>query len=221
MAGLRVCPRCGKREEDNNFLEGFCPACFPQMRELARGPKELELPECPRCGRAFLLGSWVPLETRALSAWLLPKIRSKYPILRSKAWLEGTASTRVAVAELELDVEGQLFKYPLRISAPVLKRLCEDDLRKAAGYFESIIQLRGDSERVSKYGDRVAKRVEALGSFVTKVEEVRGGVDLYLGSNIAAHKVISELDKPYETSRALGGVRQGKQVYRVTYSVRL
>lgn len=221
MASQRMCPRCGKAEQETEFLEGFCSSCFPEVRVLAKAPDKLELPECPRCGRAFLAGVWTELTGDVLHSWIAPKVKSVYPITKIRVHLEGTAAYRVAVVEATLDIEGNSFKYILRIPTPVDKRVCKDDLKLSQGYFESIIQIRGDEEKVERLAQRAIKLTEKFDSFITKQEEVRNGIDLYIGSNTATHNVITAIGKPFETSRELGGVRQGKKVYRVTYLIRV
>lgn len=220
MAIARLCPRCGRREEENEFVEGFCPLCFPQVRELAKVPPKLEVPECPRCGRAFFAGEWQKLDDEALCRLLVHKVRSAYDIAGASARTEGEGRSREAVLKLELEVEGRRFKHEVRIPFPVTKGLCSDDSRKAAGYYEAIIQLRGEPERVMKTAERFGRRLKSLGSFVTKVERLHGGLDVYVGGKAAAREAVGELGH-FDSSRTLAGMRGGKRVYRVTYIVRV
>jgi nonsense-mediated mRNA decay protein 3 len=219
--GLRVCPRCGRREEENDFVEGFCPHCYPEVRELARGPEEARFEECPRCGRARLGGEWRELTPESLQEWVLPKVKSRHEVRDAHAHLRGTGASRAVVVELTVEVEGRPFPVRLTARAPVTKRLCEDDVRQSAGYFEAVLQLRGDAPRVESMAERLAARTRRLGSFVTKAARVKGGLDLYLGSNEVANRLVRESGIAYQSSRELGGVKEGRRVYRVTYSLRV
>jgi NMD protein affecting ribosome stability and mRNA decay len=99
-------------------------------------------------------------------------------------------------------------------------QLCTDCSRRSGGYFEAIIQLRGSAEKTAKARDALVARIEER-SFVSKVEQLREGVDVYAGSRKAALEALREMRLKHGTSAKLFGVKDGRRVYRFTYCVRL
>ena len=102
-------------------------------------------------------------------------------------------------------------------------------------YYEAIIQVRPESaamgealmEEIKSYvRSRVGSQANATeGCFLSKEEEVHGGVDFYVSSNALARAIARELAKKFGgtigSSPRLHGMVRGKEVYRVTYIVRI
>lgn len=99
-------------------------------------------------------------------------------------------------------------------------QLCVDCSRRSGGYFEAIIQLRGSAENTAKARDELVERMER-GSFVSKVEQLREGVDIYAGSRKEALAALREMRLKHTSAAKLFGVKDGRRVYRFTYCVRL
>jgi nonsense-mediated mRNA decay protein 3 len=108
--------------------------------------------------------------------------------------------------------------------------------RESGGYFEAIIQIRAagrfpteeerrrcsaiarDSmESMRKKGDRLA--------FISEALELKEGIDLYMGSMNASRQVcrliINELGGSFSESPTLVGMKDGKNLYRITFAMRL
>ena len=58
-------------------------------------------------------------------------------------------------------------------------------------------------------------------SFVAKVEELKEGTDIYVGSHKTATDVLSRLKLAYTQANKLAGKKRGKNLYRRSYCVRL
>jgi nonsense-mediated mRNA decay protein 3 len=74
--------------------------------------------------------------------------------------------------------------------------------------------------------DRVASmRKSSREVFVSKIERVKGGLDFYFSTIQAARGIARELESSmcaeYKESSSIWGRRDGKDVYRMTYLVRL
>ncbi len=105
-------------------------------------------------------------------------------------------------------------------------RLCPKCSLQKGGYFEAILQIRGAKEnQMTKIGEIIRRRVDDQHSFITKEEKVRGGTDYYLGARGAAEQAAREIREQFggklTVSSSLVGMKDGKRVYRDTYSVRL
>jgi nonsense-mediated mRNA decay protein 3 len=74
--------------------------------------------------------------------------------------------------------------------------------------------------------DRVAAmRKSSRGAFISKIERVKGGLDFYFSTAKAAGAVAREIQDTrcaeYKESSSLWGRRDGEEVYRMTYLVRM
>jgi nonsense-mediated mRNA decay protein 3 len=141
---------------------------------------------------------------------------------------------------VHIHVEAAVFKRPVVHDTLLEVRLrletCDACSRLAGGYYEAIIQLRGTNrtpteeelqqyteiiqtllERINKKGDRLA--------FINKIAKLKEGVDFYLGSNKAAkhicQKITTEHAATLTESPSLVGRKDGVDVYRMTYALRL
>lgn len=117
----------------------------------------------------------------------------------------------------------------------VLKyEVCEVCSRKHGNYFEAILQIRRErtlsEDQLLELRERVVGQVERekekdWHSFVTRVEEKHGGLDFYLSSASLAQKIATQLMGSFggelKTSSSLVGRREGRNLYRSTYCLRL
>lgn len=113
-------------------------------------------------------------------------------------------------------------------------QICPECSRQEGGYWEAKVQLRGSEKGLNKEEEeRAMDKVESMvvsregekGAFVTKVERMHGGLDFYLGSNSLGKLVSKELAQTFggsvKESHKLVGRKDGKDVYRTTYAVRM
>ena len=124
----------------------------------------------------------------------------------------------------------QDFHTRLRLKPAV----CETCQRQEGRYYEGILQVRAEGRELSAKEKREIRTLvqahvdrgrEAAGDFVSRTEEVRGGLDFYVSTNALggrlAKQVASAYDGAITASPKLYGERKGKALYRVTNLVRL
>jgi nonsense-mediated mRNA decay protein 3 len=122
------------------------------------------------------------------------------------------------------------------VEARVRKETCDVCSRIAGGYYEGIIQIRAQDRfptkeevkkclkvventivRAVKAGDRLA--------FITDVFPLPEGADVYIGSSTvgrqASRAIIDEYGGAVHESPKLVGAKDGKDLYRITFAVRL
>src|SRR2546427_538196 len=95
-------------------------------------------------------------------------------------------------------------------------------------YLEGTLQVRGDGRELTPQEMRgvrtfVIARVDRAGdpaAFVSRIEEVHGGLDFYLSTNALGKALARELSESFggsvSSSPKLFGQKQGREVYRVT-----
>lgn len=202
-----ICPKCGRSSDEIAFIEAFCVDDYPIKLRL---PEKVELERCTRCERIRLKGEWTRFSERKISDLVLGRCRgdfddASYDMEQQKASFR--ISQTSAVVERSIPLEFR-------------KTICEDCSRMSGGYYEGIIQLRGDRMKMAKYASMF---IDKLGksTFIAKTEEKEEGIDLYVGSSKAVVAMMSELKLKTLITKKLVGREQGKRLYRTTFLIRL
>jgi nonsense-mediated mRNA decay protein 3 len=112
---------------------------------------------------------------------------------------------------------------------------CDRCSRIAGGYYESKVQIRAqrrpleDAElkralRIAESTIEHAQREDRL-AFISKTVQLKEGLDIYVGTTRAAKQIVrammQQMGGGFNDSAQLVGRRDGKDVYRVTFVVRL
>ncbi|MDX1534140.1 MAG: 60S ribosomal export protein NMD3 [Thermoplasmata archaeon] len=226
------CVECGT---EGPVHDGLCANCLPTKRVLVELPPVLELERCVHCDRFHLPRGWeeVGLD-EAVSATV-----EKY------AAVARDAQDRRTLLHMDLRHPDEVgLRMAHRVTFPELvaeqlgegrvrlrRTTCPDCAKQHGQYYEAILQVRAQERPV---GEEEVKTVRHLieerargdpGLFVTKEERVHGGLDVYLSSNRAAkalaQRIKGQLGGKVTSSPKLHGRRGGRDVYRVTYAVRL
>ncbi len=221
---MKVCPRCGRTDEEVPFIGFFCRDCYLKEHEIVHIPKRLKILYCPRCERIYT-DRWTEFSLEALSEWLRKKIKTD---------LDGA---QLSFSFPEVSEDGISFLYvargtvegvPVEIHGEghirVEKQLCPRCARESGGYYEAVIQIRGgDFVRMADLVARAVEREPDKFAFVSKVVERREGIDLYVGSRKAADRVAKRFEKKYGArvvrSHTLVTEKNGKKLYRLTVAL--
>ena len=207
---VKICTRCGISSEKRRFVGSFCSACAPIQVSM---PDEIELAKCGRCGRVQVEKEWKEEGKVDLQGIVRKLCKGD---IRNAEFDEQTG-------ELSLIAEqsGAFVELKKKVEVKYQKALCIDCSRTAAGYFEAIIQVRGEKrERIEKKANEIAKAVLRK-SFIPKIEELKEGIDIYCGSRNEAIAALNSLKLGYMRTEKLAGERDGKRLYRTTLAVRV
>lgn len=229
------CVECGA---EGPTYDGLCGACFAKKHPLVEPPVHLDLSRCRECGSLHLRSGWERVPLDATIPRLLAEVVPPLPPFRSVAFAANARPEDENNLYLTVHATGryddlrqtQDFAVRLRIK-PSLCDLCQ---KQAGRYFEGILQVRGDGRDLTPAELRavrtlVLSRVERGrdegGDFLSKVEEVHGGLDFYVGTNALGARLARQVSEAFggtvTASPKLYGQRQGKELYRVTSLVRL
>lgn len=226
------CVECGT---EGPVYEGLCADCLPQKRTLVDLPAVLELERCVHCGRFHVPRGWAEVDlgsalqqTVEKAAAVSRDVRDHRVLLHMDLRHPDEVGLRLAHrVDLPGLVAGQVGESRVRLR----RTTCPDCAKQHGQYYEAILQVRAQKRTV---GTKEKETIRALIEervrgdprlFVTKEEAVHGGLDIYLSSNRAAkalaQRVKSHLGGKVTSSPKLHGRRGGRDVYRVTYAVRL
>ncbi len=225
------CPRCGRVTRDFRL----CEECYLAGLEPVRLPGQLVVEVCPRCGSLVSLGRGGEFD---LEGGIIEVVRRelRVPENTSVEFNLRMLDDRVCLVEVRTEtVVGERTLEGFASTRVKIKRTtCVRCSRLAGGYFEAVIQIRGvtrpptavEVEECMAFIEGAVGRSRDENAFITRVVELRGvGVDVYLGSNRVAKQVCrvlaARLKARHRESPKLVGRRKGKNIYRVTHSLRL
>jgi 60S ribosomal export protein NMD3 len=116
------------------------------------------------------------------------------------------------------------------------KEQCDRCNRISGSYYEGIVQVRADGRSPNTFelqmsagiAQQVEDSLQAGGerlSFIADMNETREGLDITVGSqhigSLISQGIIAQLGGRVSTHPKLVGEKNGRQLYRITYSVRL
>lgn len=209
------CPTCGKTSDNIQFYGQFCKNCVEKTLSESL-PINAEVILCKNCGKIRLQGKFVK-DTGQNMQEVLQSIFKNYSIIL----IDYDVDNSTADVSFGKDKDGELINVEKKIELRFKKTLCENCNRRAGSYYEAVMQLRGNKERMERFIERVNKYFERRGEFIAKVKEADKGYDVYLSNKKLASAYISSHNLESVNSYTLYGVKQGKKVYRHTYSIRL
>lgn len=235
---MNFCVKCGIDCEV--VIDGLCTDCFLDGRTLSVLPHHVDLHKCANCGDFNLSEQWIQkdlqeaIEDAAIDALEIIKEGRIREVAAGASELD--ASNYSVTVEALLDVKG----YETTTEATTIVRLkntvCRRCSRYLGSYYESILQIRFCEKnptvdqifevigRVENYVAQHAKTNREL--FISKIEQVPGGADIYLSSiqlGKALSKILSDayFAETKEAAKLVGRTDDGQDLYRVTYLVRL
>ena len=232
------CVKCGA--EDVETINGLCMDCFLNGRKLISMPHHVDLMRCANCEEFSVDDQWVrksleqAVEDIALTTLtVIPEGRVvSVGVMTEKQ----EDKTFVVHVQADIDVNGVMATDEDSVIVRLKNTVCKRCSRQLGSYYESIIQVRtGEKTLDDDLRDEVVRSVTASvelqaktnrSLFISKVQEVPGGVDIYLSSISLGKTLTRELSETYgaevkESSSLVGVSSDGQEVYRVTFLLRL
>ena len=230
------CVECGR---EGPTLDGLCGSCFRKRNPLLQPPEAVDAVVCGDCGKVETGSGWARIDLEAAIPVLL---RAQIPVhpratrvtFTHVSRREGEQNLGLAVKAAAW-VEGLELVESFHTRLRVKRGLCPTCNRRHSKYYEGILQVRADSrpltaaerDRLVAFVEAEVARRSAKGEelFISRIEDVRGGADVYLSSNSTARTIARALADEFRgtvgASPKLHGRRKGKDLYRVTYLVRI
>ncbi len=219
------CVVCGKNSE-----RSLCVDCYLKKNRIVE-IEDVEVTVCPRCGMFRISGKWKAVDLlEAVSSEVEKKLRvhPDFKVERVELKVGERGELLLGGSFWNKDVE-EFLEFEIKLK----KVLCEKCSREAGGYYECIVQLRADRELEESEIDEVNRIVletiekakEDTKAFISKVVERREGVDYYIGGRNIGRKISKSIVEKFggkiTESKKIAGRKDGRDIYRFTYSVRL
>jgi nonsense-mediated mRNA decay protein 3 len=230
------CVRCGK---EGPTYESLCVDCFLANNRFTKVPDHVDLVQCYHCKEFLLRGKW---QRQGLEEAIRESARDGLEVRRGS----DVAKVRMEVQEadprnfhVELHVALEHADLRMEEQQHTIVRLkngvCPRCSKIMGSYYESIIQIRGRDRKLTDrqkqhildelQGRVMEAQADNREMFISKVVEVPGGFDAYLSAISLGKSISKELADRYgaevKESSTLVTQKEGKDVYRVTYLVRL
>ncbi|MFA5108530.1 MAG: NMD3-related protein [Candidatus Micrarchaeia archaeon] len=230
----RICPHCGKANDNIAFVGEICLSCALERKQQSL-PSSVSIVRCPTCQR-LRTNTNLNRSTKHLSQrydkkalktkeeWVnYTPARIKEIVKKpfEKAKMPGEYDIELGVWRGFFDAGGERAAYTWPIEIKWENNSCPRCSRSTSGYFEGIIQLRGDKKNIEKYAQKFAKKI-SKDSFIAKVVELDEGVDLYVGSKADIPKLVRYEGLKFFRSKTISGERRdGKRLYRDTFLIKV
>jgi nonsense-mediated mRNA decay protein 3 len=232
------CVKCGKEGET---FDSLCIRCFLDGRTLITLPQYIDLERCAACEEFRIGGQWKAKRSSEGAAEDITvdtiSAVDGLKMISAGAMAEKQDERNYLV---KADVCGELCGRSVTAFAETVVRIknnvCQKCSRQLGNYYEATLQIRSGTKELSdSLRDETVRyvrgRIENISSanrqiFLTKVEEVQGGVDMLLSSISTAKALAKELSDTYgaetkESSKLIGKTEDGADMYRMTYLVRM
>ncbi|MBI5227515.1 hypothetical protein HY988_02905 [Candidatus Micrarchaeota archaeon] len=209
LSSALLCPKCGRSEEVVEFLDAFCVDCYPYKIET---PLKIDFEQCKRCERIFLQGKWMPYNESKIKKYILTKCDGEY------SHAEYNFEKKAMNFTITKGREAKLIERPIPLD--LRPTICPECSRMSGGYYEGIIQLRGNARKIEKLSELLIEKLSKR-TFIAKSEEKEEGLDIYVGKSRAVVEVMVMLKEKTFITKKLIGRSQGKRLYRTTFLLRL
>ena len=233
-----ICPLCG-----NPSLQGeVCGQCRAAETRWLECPSRLQIVICPTCGARREAGAWSDFVSGRddLVHELAGRAVRLHKELKETAIDIVSEDMSLNRSRAHCHVSGTLFGVPVEGSCLVeiewKKEQCDRCCRISGSYYEGVVQVRATGRRATSREIAEAKRIahaveesmmasgERL-SFISDVDEHRDGLDITVGSQRLGLEIATAITRSLggrcTTHPKLVGEKAGRQIFRITYSLRL
>ncbi len=186
----------------------------------------MSLKRCPTCGRIYT-GRWQEYSLESVRSWIRRHVKADLDdAFVSVGFASSQGGEIFATVLVTGGIEGVPVRITKRVSIPVVYEQCPDCSRRAGGYYEAVIQLRGEHvDDAVVLLRRWVGKAGGKGAYITREVKRKEGIDVYLGSRKLAEKLAARLARTFggqmKRSYTLVTERNGRKIYRVTLAVRV
>ena len=200
------CIKCGGKAEAGNF----CKDCFLKSNHLF-DIEDFTALECSGCGK---------LQRGNIRYQIKEKILTKNVI--SKYEIDAKQSGHRIVAKVtctgKINPMRSAVREEKKIIIMVKRTKCEDCIKLLGGYYEAVLQVRG--ERQERILNKIKKFI--YNEDITRIETLKEGHDIRLRSKSSASSLVKYLRSFFDIKESykLVGEKKGKKLYRNYYAIR-
>lgn len=231
------CVECGREGE---LIGSICRDCYSKKHGLVSVRDHVDLTLCAHCSSMLAKDGWRDVgsvkEAAELAVGEALEVSKGAKLTDMRVSLsEKDERNLQADVQVMLTVDGHGFERQLGTIVRLKRGSCQECSKQQGRYYEAILQVRGPDRTLPRDAEveiermvnsRVASmRKSSREIFLSRTERVKGGLDFYFSTISSARNVARELQgslcAAFKESSSLWGRRDGKDIYRMTYLVRL
>lgn len=256
----KFCYKCGALDKNKGpLIKGLCQDCFVKNHPLIKVPDKVNLSTCGKCGAYFLENEWHDPHKKDELDLLSASEKLVYSKIKVNQ-MERTGLKQIDiknVKEINVKLDSELSPPDIKVKLSASGKIheiqespqkvektvkvnvkiitCDVCSRKAGGYYEAILQVRGDATISEETLIEIFNTLEKAymneesrnrNEFVTKIEKKHGGLDIYTSSTALARHLADILKEKYnantdESSKLIGQTSDGREKYRVSIAARI
>ncbi len=231
------CVQCGK--EKPIYKNGVCLQCYLKENTFTSGPSVIDITTCTHCGGYQYKHTWVneslaPFLKRILSHHFTISSELQNPHITTDCTLKHKTNKCTVTISGSINDQKIVETHPLTIR--LKQTTCPICSRQRGGYYESILQIRGEEKNLPS---SLLKELQLLiesyvhdqqsrghtSVFITEIVPEHGRLDFYLSDKnlgqTLAKKIYENYGGTMQHSSKNAGMKDGQQLYRMTYLIRL
>ena len=223
----KFCPKCGKTVEKVFGPKNVCVDCYRDMEDLVEIPEEINFVQCSVCGSYRIQNVWKKFESDEKLVFDVLRQYEDEDVKMSASFNKRGEVYDVEVL-MEEDKKGRKVRQVAETRLVPEKKQCMKCSKYHGGYFEAILQIRGDvsNDMLGELMDSAAEVTEEdRNDFISNVEEIHGGFDVYVSSKKMLRSLLEDLKNEFRVeekwSKELVGQEEGEEVYRTVVSARI
>jgi len=223
----KFCPKCGTQTDE--LFDSLCEDCFKRDIKLIE-PTGISVSICRTCGCYFKGDERTSIEA-VVENTIRKEIGKKYgcdseveikDIKTGDKRVHVVLIAKAALRGVQLTENGEV--------EVVLKReSCERCNRIAGGYYAGIVQIRADdripTDEELAIAEKIAHSSLIEPDFISKEMLLKEGLDIYVSSMECGRRISNAIVRrfggSYSKSQKLYGRKDGRNVYRISFSVRM
>ncbi|MCG7844695.1 MAG: hypothetical protein MIO90_04615 [Methanomassiliicoccales archaeon] len=237
---MSFCVKCGA---EGPTYRSLCESCFLEGKTFASLPDHVDVFQCVHCDDYLLDRKWVTVGSRSEVAErgteLAVNIEKDVQAVSVGVHAEKIDDANYKVGmTIGLEVEGLAVDEALSTIVRFKNTSCPRCNKLMGNYYEGTLQVRTRDRKMpeslqEEILDRITKLIEEHTKdnrelFVSKVNRLtttHGGVDVILSSSVVgrtiAHHIADQYAAEVKETAKLVTQKEGKDMYRVTFLVRL
>ncbi len=231
------CVECG--EEKPIFRNGSCLDCFLKNHQFTDGPSVVDITVCNHCGAFKYKNTW---SNNSFETVLKRYVKQLFDIskelnepsilldcLKKKEFISCVVTITGFIDDKKISEEHN-------IKVRLHPNVCDICSKRFGGYHEAIVQIRPSDKKLKQdQRNQIQRFVEDLifsmqekGNrklFIADMGQEHGGLDFYLSDKQAAFSITKQTQERFGGEITISsknvGMKDSKQVYRMTYLLRL
>ncbi|MFO8077895.1 MAG: NMD3-related protein [Thermoplasmatota archaeon] len=231
------CVECG--EEKPIFRDGSCLQCYLKNHQFTDGPVVIDITVCNHCGAFKYKNTWsndsfeTVLKRYVKQLFDISKELNEPSILldckKKKEFISCVVTITGFIDDTQISEEHN-------IKVRLHPNVCDICSKRFGGYHEAIVQIRPSDKKlkqdqrnqIQRFVEDLIFSIQKKGNrklFIADMGQEHGGLDFYLSDKQAAFSITKQTQERFGGEITISsknvGMKDSKQVYRMTYLLRL